>query len=192
MEALYIFCQYAVISLFFALIVFALFMISTPIGKRMAIRFIDWYIRAYYSHDYIHRDMIREEITKRVDDAVRKTNNFRDDQEINKLNALRDVYHIQEDGYVAEIMRLEKRDIEVQRMRKKVEELYFKIVKRAKELVVITTENWHEGEKIVTDVSASISRLDIIKTTTTDLVKEIEDSRKEDYRALGICENEMQ
>jgi len=192
MEIMYSISQWILSSLIIIIIIGFLFLTYVPYGRKIAIRLIDWYVRSYYSNDYIHRDMIRDEITRRVTEAVNKTNAQRNEQETNKLNALKTIHRIEEDGYISEILRLEKRDNDVKRMRKKVEELYFKVVKRAKDLVVITTENWHEGEKIVTDVSASISRLDIIKTTTTDLVKEIEDSRDNDYKALGLNEEDVQ
>ena len=181
MILIYEISQWIFVFLISVMVLSVIFFMQVPYGKRLVIKFVDWYIRGYYSHDYIHRDMIREEITQRIDEAVRKVNLKRDDEEANKIQALKDIHKIHEDGYVAEIMRLEKNDENVKKMRKKVEELYFKVVRRAKELVLITAENWHEGEKIINDVSASIGRLDTIKATTEGLVAEIEDSRKADY-----------
>ena len=183
--------QFILSSILILLILAVIFFSTIPIGKRLMIQFVDWYIRNWYSMDYIHRDMIRDEILKRVNDAVGKTHRERDEQESIKLKAMRDNFKIQEEGYIAEIMRLEKNDEYVHKMRKRVEELYFKVVRRTKELLVITAENWHEGEKIINDVSASIGRLDAIKSNTESLVSEIENAKRDDYVALALKEEEM-
>lgn len=192
MDIVYIISQWILISVVALLFLSIAFLVITPIGKRLTIRFIDWYIRSFYSHDYIHRDMIREEITKRIDEAVLKINLKRDEEETNKLNALKIIHKIEEDGYIAEIMRLEKNDIDVEKIRKKVEDLYFKVVKRANELVVSTARNWNTGEKIISDVTCSAVELKTIQSDAEKLVKEIKDAQISDYDALGLNESDVQ
>lgn len=186
----YLITQWLLISLLIGIVISAIFFSTIPYGKKLVIRFLDWYICGNYSAQYIHRDLIRAEISKRIKEAVDKTNAERDEQEEGKLKALKDIHKIEEDGYIAEIMRLEKNDENVKRLQKINEDLYFKVVRRVKELMLITAENWHEGEKIINDVSASIGRLDAIKGNTQTLVDEIERTRKDDYIALGLGEKD--
>lgn len=154
--------------------------------KKKTMQLMDWYIIRNYSEEYIHRDMIKDEIARRIESAEVRLNAIRDRQERERIQTEKTKFAIVEDGYVAEITRLEKIVEDVLTMRKELEDMHYRIVRRARELSLITAENKHEGNKIISNVSASIGKLDVIGRNTSELVKEIKESENEDNGALRL------
>jgi len=148
--------------------------------------FIDWYVRNYQAENYIHISMIRDEISKRIDGAVKYNNKIRDEQESIKIKALELQFKIQEEGWCAEIINMEKTVSEVELLRKKTMNVYLDTYRRAKELAMVTAENQHEGNKIIENVSASVGKLDIIGKNAADIVKEINDNKIKEQDALQM------
>jgi hypothetical protein len=154
--------------------------------NRWIIQAVDWYVQKYHSKDFIHRDMIQSEIEKRIASAEARVHSIRDRQEQERLDAKSLDFDIIEAGYKAEIFRLEKIVADACEMRSKVEDLYFKVKRRAQDLALITAENQEVGTKIVNEIAASVGRIDILSRGSKGLMEEIEGSKQLDYDALRI------
>lgn len=154
--------------------------------NRWIVQAVDWYVQKYHSADFIHRDMIQAEIEKRIATAEARVHAIRDKREEERLAAKELDFEIIEAGYKAEISRLEKVVADALEMRSHVEDLYFKVKRRAQDLALITAENHEEGTKIVEDIAASVGRIDTLSRGAKGLVEEIERSKQIDYDALRI------
>jgi hypothetical protein len=150
------------------------------------ITFIDWYIRNYHSKDYIHKDMIKDEIKSKIEKAEERLNKKRDEQEKGKLDA-RDLDHkIIVDGFYAEMEVMEKEAQEVKALRSKLDNLYYVLKRRAKDISMVTAENKHEGTKIAENILESIGQLEKIEVKTLDIVKEFDSAERKDKEALMV------
>lgn len=148
------------------------------------ISFIDWYIANYHSENYIHRDMIRDEIYRRLKEQEERLA-IEHKKAIEVLRNQYDLeYQIKEDGYIAEIMRLEERDERRDKWHKKVMELYYKVRRWAQELAVITATNQHHGKEIQENVAEYIGKLEKIGMDADDVVREIRKESKNDKELL--------
>ncbi len=148
------------------------------------VNFIDWYIANYHSENFIHRDMIRDEIYRRLkEQEERLAMEHKKAIEILR-NQYELEYQIKEDGYIAEIMRLEERDERRDRWHKKVMELYYKVRRWAQELAVITATNHHHGKEIQENVAEYIGKLEKIGMDADDVVREIRKESKDDKELL--------
>lgn len=154
--------------------------------KKKFIQIADWYIRKNYSEDFIHRDLIKDEISLRIKNAVVEANKINSRTKETEIKALQLQHKIKEDGYLAEIDNYKKIVDETNLLRDKVETLYFKVVERIKAISTITAENKHEGVSIINSVSSSIGRLDRINNNILDLVEEIDNNKDEDLSTLRI------
>ena len=150
------------------------------------IKFIDWYVKAYHSDEFIHVSQIKDTILERIDSAVSRNNRRRDRELYEALETERTKHRIVEDGYIAEIESLEKLIDESKNMRKEVEELYFKVVQRAQQIVMITAKNTQERKTIVNDLAATLGKLDKLSLETEELNKEIEKNKSSDQDRLRI------
>jgi hypothetical protein len=147
---------------------------------------IDIYIRKVHSTNYIHKDEVKAEIEERIRNVEDRTNAYRDQQESYKLQALVTKHTIREDGYLAEIKLLNSKVEETMRLRKEVEDLHFRVIRRARELALVTAENQHEGAQIINNVSQGLGRLDKITMANRELIEEINKSSDRDENALRI------
>jgi len=150
------------------------------------IKFIDWYVKTYHSDEFIHVSQIKDTILERIDSAVSRNNRRRDRELYEAIETERTKHRIVEDGYIAEIESLEKLIDESKNMRKEVEELYFKVVQRAQQIVMITAKNTQERKTIVNDLAATLGKLDKLALETEDLNKEIEKNKASDQDRLRI------
>lgn len=156
--------------------------------RKKLIQLADWYVRKNYSEDFIHRDLIQNEIEVRIKNAVTEANKLSERDKNNEIKALQLQNKIKEDGYLAEISNYKKIVKESIALRDKVEKLYFKVIERIKSLSIVTAENKHEGEAIINSVSSSIGRLDKINSNILDLVHEIENNKEKDFKTLRITD----
>lgn len=151
---------------------------------RPILSFIDWYIRNYHSQDYIHRDMIKDEIFIKIQKKEKEIHEKRNEEEAEKQHALELEHQIRIDGLLAEIEVYKKESKEVAKEKKAVKNLYFELKRRAKELSLFTAENKHEGNNIIKNVASSIGQLDVIGTKTRDLVKEFDDNEERERAVI--------
>lgn len=154
--------------------------------KKFFMKKIDNYIIKHHSQNYIRREMITEEIKKRIEKALKRNNKIRDLQEQKKTEAQKLEFDIQESGWVAEISKLEKDMVSIFKFRDETLELYYKTYERARELALITAENEHEGRKIIKSIGGSVGRLEIIGRNTGEVLKEIEKNKSNDEKTLKI------
>jgi len=148
------------------------------------VSFIDWYIANYHSENYIHRDMIRDEIHRRLQEQeTRLTIEHKKAIEILR-NQYELEYQIKEDGYIAEIMRLEERDDRRERWHKKVMELYYRVRGWAEELAVISATNKHHDKEIFENMAEYIGKHEKSDGNIGNVVNKIEDSSKNDKEVL--------
>lgn len=147
---------------------------------------MDWYIKKYHADSYIHVSNIVDEIGTRIKNVEDRINTIRDNDIEDALKTERTKHKIIEDGYIAEIMSMEKIVADARRMRSETEELHFKVVRRAKELVLLSSESKHERIEIVNDLSATIGKLDKQVIEAERVNKEIEDTKKEDEKILRL------
>lgn len=157
-----------------------------PKKSNLILRFVDWYIGKYYSNEYIHISLLKDEIKSRIEKAEKRVHEDRDEREQHKLNALIIQHKINESGWIAELETMEKIVIDARTLQKKVSGLYFETVQRIKELALIKAQTEHEGKEIINNVGASIGRLDKVTLAIGDLVKEIEKTKTNDIEALEI------
>jgi hypothetical protein len=154
--------------------------------KKWVTHFIDWYIGEYHSTAFIHKDMIQNVMEARIKDAERILNNRRDMQEEDKLEALKLTFQITENGYLAELTRMEKTLKEVMELKRKVMRLYFEVKSRAKDMSIITNMNKESGQEIITNVSASLGKLETIDIETLKIVDEITKKEQEELSILQV------
>lgn len=157
---------------------------KTP--RRLLLELVDRYIIAHHSDRYIDRELIQPEITRRINEAVALNNMIRDDQEREKLEALRLEFEIKEKGWCSEIDVMHAEMKKVMKMREDVLALYYRVYQRAKELAMVTAENKHEGSAIINAVASSIGKLDSIGARSSDILREMDESRAKDMNALRI------
>jgi Ni,Fe-hydrogenase III component G len=149
-------------------------------------KFVDWYIQKNYSDNFIHKDLIADEIEKRIRNAEDRINRKRDTQEENKIKAQQLRFDIEIMGYKAEIHRYEISQEEINKMRKDLINLYYRVKNRAKELSIITALSEDEGNKIISNIAASVGSLEKINLNIDSVIKEIADSEKKDNEILQI------
>lgn len=152
--------------------------------KKYIIKFLDWYIQKYHTHDFIHVSQIQEEIARRIKRSIERNNKRRDAQEERLLNAERMKHKIIEEGYVAEILCMESEKQQDDENRKMVEKLYYTTMERARALVHATAEVKHEREEIVNDISKTMGKLDKLELNAKDIYDQIEDSKENDIKVL--------
>lgn len=145
---------------------------------------IDTYIIKHHAKNYIHKSKLKDEIKLRVDNAIKQNNKMRDDQEKEKLHSQETKFIIQEAGWISEIERMEKIVANTLKMKKRVTELYYETLARAKEVALITAENKHEGNDIIQKVAESIGKLDRIGANANDMVEQIEKKQFRDENIL--------
>lgn len=158
--------------------------ILTSLMKKYLIKFLDWYIQKYHTHDFVHVSKIQDEIARRIKRATDRNNKRRDAQEERLINAERMKHKIVEDGYCAEIERMESEMKTNNEMRDQVERLYYTTMERARALVHATAEVKHEREEIVNDISKTMGKLDKLELNAKDIYDQIEDSKENDIRVL--------
>lgn len=154
--------------------------------KFWIITFLDWYINSYQSNNYIHISKIQDEIARRIDNALTRNNEARDKQLEEALKTERMRHKIIEDGYVAEILSMEKNISDAQEMRADAEEVYFKGMERAREIMFIAAEVKHEREEIINDLSATMGKLDRLILTSKEINDMIDKDKKVDERKLRL------
>lgn len=147
---------------------------------------IDNYIIKYHSEDFIRREMIRDEITKRIKEAVDFQDAIRDKQEESKLNAQKLSHDIERNGLLAQLDQKDAIIRDVYKFRDECMALMYRVESRAKEVALITAENKHEGNNIIEAVAKSIGKLDIIGSKAENVVEEIIKSKPNDIDALRI------
>lgn len=147
---------------------------------------IDAYIIKYHSNEYIRRDLISDEIKKRIDKALALNNKMRDEQEKEKLESQKLKFDIVEYGYIAEIQKMEEEMKRICTFQKEVKELYFKTEARAKQLAMITAENKHIGEKIISSVAANIGQLNKIEYNANSIEEEITKQKEKEENIIGV------
>jgi hypothetical protein len=165
-----------------------LHMVVVAMNKRMfrhpITTFIDWYIASYYSENYIHRNMIRDEIHRRLQEQEKRLRSEYNLQ-IEKIKKKYELeYQIKEDGYIAEIMRLEERDDRRERWHKKVMELYYRVRGWAEELAVISATNKHHDKEIFENMAEYIGKHEKSDGSISNVIKEIKDESKNDKEVL--------
>lgn len=149
-------------------------------------KFLDWYIYRYHSEEFIHKSLIADEIKERIDNAITRNNIERDTQLEEVVNTERTKFDIKEQGYIAEIKTMENIVLEAKKMRRNVEDLYFRVIERARQLSIIAAQNKHERTEIINDLSASMGKLDKTVLDIIDVEKDIEKNLKKDQEALEI------
>lgn len=154
--------------------------------KFWIIAFLDWYINSYQSNNYIHISKIQDEIARRIDNALTRNNEARDKQLEEALKTERMRHKIIEDGYVAEILSMEKNISDAQEMRADAEEVYFKGMERAREIMFIAAEVKHEREEIINDLSATMGKLDRLILTSKEINDMIDKDKKVDEQKLRL------
>ena len=165
-----------------------LYMVVVTMNKRMfrhpITTFIDWYIANYHSDNYVHRNMIKDEIYKRLQEQEKRLRSEYNLQ-IEKIKKKYELeYQIKEDGYIAEIMRLEERDDRRERWHKKVMELYYRVRGWAEELAVISATNKHHDKEIFENMAEYIGKHEKSDGNIGNVVNKIEDSSKNDKEVL--------
>ena len=165
-----------------------LYMVVVAMNKRIfrhpIATFIDWYIASYHSENYIHRNMIKDEIYKRLQEQEKRLRNEYNSQ-IEKIKKKYELeYQIKEDGYIAEIMRLEERDERRDKWHKKVMELYYRVRGWAQELAVISATNQHHDKEIVENMAEYIGKHEKSDGSIGNVIKEIKDESKNDKEVL--------
>jgi hypothetical protein len=145
---------------------------------------IDWLVHNYYSYNYIHKDMIRDEINQRLEDQEKRLIAERDVIINNIKRNLENKYLIKEEGYITELLRYEQRDKRREHWHEKVMELYYRVRRWAQELAVITATNQHHGKDIQENISEYIGKLDMIEIDAKDLNKEIKKCEPGDRELL--------
>lgn len=148
--------------------------------------FVDWYIAKYHAEDYIHTSQIQSEISRRIESAVARNNADRDRELDEALKTERMKHKIIEDGYCAEIVSMEKLVKDAKDLRADVESMYFKVVERAKQIMLISAETKHERTEIINDLSATMGKLDNLSKLAEDINKEIDNKKPEDEKLLRI------
>jgi len=154
--------------------------------KKWFLRQVDSYILNYHSQDYIRKDLIQDEITRRIDSAIEVNNKIRDEQEELKIESISLEFEIQEKGWVAEIEKYEKIIEEIMELRKDTMKLRHRTYQYAKEIAMVAAENNHEGENIINQVGKSIGEYTKITRKAINIVSEIEGNKKKDDNALRI------
>jgi hypothetical protein len=154
--------------------------------KNPVVTFVDWYVKSYHSRDYVHRDMIRPEISKHIKLAEERVNKIRDNQEEIKMEALRLQFQIMEDGYLAEIESMEATVEDVLSMRDELVKLYYEVEKRIEEVSMITAQNRHHGMNIIEKVSEQIGNLEKIGYRSEKLDKRVKGQKPKDMETLRI------
>lgn len=154
--------------------------------KFWIITFLDWYINSYQSANYIHTSKIQDEITKRIDNALERNNKARDIELEEALKTERMKHKIIEDGYIAEIISMEKTISDAKEMRRDAEEVYFKGMERAREIMFIAAEVKHEREEIINDLSATMGKLDRLILTSKEINDMIDKDKKVDEQKLRL------
>jgi hypothetical protein len=138
---------------------------------------VDNYIIKNHSQDYIRKDLIQDEIQNRIKNAVDRNNFIRDEQETAKLKSQKTEYEIKEFGWKADIAEMEQEMTEVMEMRKNIIDYESELNKIAKQLVLITAENDHEGNKIVNSVSAAIGKIEKYGLRAKNVDKKLEKNK---------------
>jgi len=160
------------------------FVMNRRIFRHPITTFIDWYIASYHSENYIHRNMIRDEIHRRLQEQEKRLRSEYNLQ-IEKIKKKYELeYQIKEDGYIAEIMRLEERDDRRERWHKKVMELYYRVRGWAEELAVISATNKHHDKEIFENMAEYIGKHEKSDGNIGNVVNKIEDSSKNDKEVL--------
>lgn len=147
---------------------------------------IDNYIIKYHSEDFIRRESIRDEISKRIKEAIDFQDAIRDKQEESKLAAQKLAHDIERDGLLAQLDQKDAIIRDVYKFRDECMALMYRVESRAKEVAMITAENKHEGNNIIEAVAKSIGKLDIIGTKAENVVEEITKSKPNDIDALRV------
>lgn len=148
--------------------------------------FLHWYVKNYYSKEFVHISMISEEIRKRIETSVERNNIIKNREFQERFEAEKLKNKIIEDGYIAEIMHLEKTVEEAQKLRTRVEDLYYKTVRRAKDVSIAIAENRHEVTRIINDLPASLGKFDKLVIDAEQRNKEILENQKKDEEALTL------
>jgi hypothetical protein len=143
--------------------------------------FVDWYVRNYHSKDYIHRDMIKDEISKRLGQLEQRLMAAWQESEEALEHRLRLEFQIIEDGYVAEIQRLEARDKRRQKWLKNVTDLYYKEKGWAQRLAVVTAKHRHNGKELMSSIGEFMGDLECIGREACSVDEEVS---SEDLRVL--------
>lgn len=154
--------------------------------KHLIIKAIDWYIIKYHSGDYIHKDEIVNEIGKRIQNVEDRINKLRDKELNEAIQTERKKHKIIEDGYVAEILSLEKIVNDASKKRKEVEKLYFKVKERAQQIVLVAAEMKQEREEDINDLSSRMGKRDKLAITTDEIKKDIEKNEEEEENILRL------
>lgn len=178
---------YLVFVIIFLLILGIIYILKDKkLIHKWTINFIDGYIQKNHSDQFIHKEMIQNEIEKRLKNHEERITKKLKGEEEDKLRAKDLKFAIIENGYIAEISRMEAMMEEVMKLKKENEELYYKNLSRAKELDVITSINASIGQKIIESTAENLGKLESISLDTSSVLKKIEDSREKDNKALMI------
>jgi hypothetical protein len=146
----------------------------------------DWYVKNYHSNDYIHISLIKDEIKRRIERAEAVMKDTCEEESARKLKALEIQHSINEAGWCAEIECLEKKMVDVMKMRDEVINLRLETVRRIKELALINANNQHVGREVLSSVGASMGSLGKVALSISDLAKEVEDSEEKEAAILQI------
>lgn len=154
--------------------------------KNPFIAFIDWYIMKYHAKDYVHLNDIQFEIKRRIENAEERLKNAHAIELQEALETLRIKHHIECDGFKAEIMCMQRHVDDAKKMRKEVEDLRFKVIERARQVVMLTARSKHERLDILEDLSATMGKLDSLVIESEKLQKEIESSTEKEESILRL------
>ena len=146
--------------------------------------FVDWYVRNYHSSEYIHRDMIKDEIKERIVNAEKKVNQKRDEELERELDIRDKKHQIRIDGFLAEVERYKEEAREIRKLQKDLINLRALLESRAETLSIVIAQNKHEGKKIMNVAGEFIGQLDKIEYNINQLGQEFHKSENEESKIL--------
>jgi hypothetical protein len=154
--------------------------------KKFFIKKIDNYIIKYHTGNYVHKNMLKEEISKHIKSAVFKNNQLRDEQEKEKLEAQKIKNDIELAGWLAELEHAEKIAKEMIEKNKRVTKLYYSTLETAKGIALIAAESKHETTKMMNNFAENIGTMEKISLNTENIVKGIETDQDKSEDIMGV------
>lgn len=147
--------------------------------KRTPLRtFVDWYVNKYQAENYIHISRIQNEISKRIDNAVKRNDEvWCKKLEESELKLQRE-YKIIEDGYCAEIESMEKIVSDARELKKEVTELDFIVKRKAHELVLLTAEMKQERKDFINSKAITMGKMNDFINKSENLLIETEKEKQ--------------
>jgi len=147
-------------------------------------RVLDWYFRTHKGNEYIKKETLQNEFLKLIHNTEKRVS----DEKAKEIEDLKSEYEtdklITGEDFRAEITRLKRLLADQEENAKKIEQLHYTTVRRAKMNVRISADMAYQVGRLKDIVASIAGMLEGIEERATEHLVSIEDSESQDRRRI--------